>query len=347
VNRFSLNDVEVAPGQRKTIDLNVTRLYTHSEVTIPVHVINGKRPGPRLFVSAAMHGDELNGVEIIRRLLKLPMLKRLRGVLIAVPIVNIPGLLYLSRYLPDRRDLNRSFPGSAKGSLAARLAHLFMEQIVHNSTHGIDLHTGSFHRENLPQIRAQLDDPDTMQLAKAFRVPVLLNSQFRDGSMRQVAAELGIPVLLYEAGEALRFDELSIRAGLRGIVEVMHALDMLPARKYKRRKVFEPVIAYSSSWIRAPMSGILRVTRPLGAQLKKGDVIGMVSDPYGEQEIAIVAPAAGIVIGRVNLPLVHEGDALFHLAKVGKPGEAAARVEQFQMEHEDLEDEVNFDPPIV
>ncbi len=331
---FYLNQTAVQPGERTTIDLRVTRLYTHSTITMPVHVVHGKQPGPQLFVSAAIHGDEINGVEIIRRLLKLPMLKKLRGVLMAVPVVNVHGFIHHSRYLPDRRDLNRSFPGSAEGSLTARLADLFMREIVRNATHGIDLHTGAVHRSNLPQIRANLDDEETARLARVFRVPVLLNSALRDGSLRQVAADEGVPMLLYEAGEALRFDELGISAGVRGIVEVMRALNMLPMRKPKTTKSYEPVIARSSSWVRAPESGILRSTQPLGTRVHKGEVLGMIADPFGEREVSVVAPNNGIIIGRVNLPLVNEGDALFHVARFEKTSVVAARVEEFHSEHQ-------------
>jgi len=330
---FAINGVTVKAGERATIDLPAGRLYTHTPMTIPVHVINGKQAGPRLFISAAIHGDEINGVEIIRRVLKLSALKRLKGSLIAVPIVNVHGLINHSRYLPDRRDLNRSFPGSEKGSLAGRLAHLFMEEIVSQSTHGIDLHTGAIHRTNLPQIRANLDDEATDKLARAFNVPVIISSNLRDGSLREAAAEHGIPMLLYEAGEALRFDEVSIRAGVNGIVNVMRTLEMLPPSRRKIQKQTEPVVARSSSWVRAPDSGILRAMVPLGGRVKKGTLLGVVADPFGETEYQIIAPFSGIVIGKTNLPLANEGDALYHIARFGDIGEIEAKVDEFHEEH--------------
>ena len=314
---FTINGTHVAPGTRTTIELPAGRLYTHTPMTIPVHVVNGKRGGPRLFLSAAIHGDEINGVEIIRRVLTLPALKRLKGTLIAVPIVNVHGLLSHSRYLPDRRDLNRSFPGSEKGSLAARIAHLFMEEIVCQSTHGIDLHTGAVHRTNLPQIRANLDDEETERLARAFNVPVIISSNLRDGSLREAAAEHGIPMLLYEAGEALRFDEMAIRAGVKGIVNVMRSLGMLPPSRGTSKSYKEPVVARSSSWVRASDSGILRALIPLGGRVSKGTLLGVVSDPFGEKEAQITSPYSGIIIGKTNLPLVNEGDALYHIARFG------------------------------
>lgn len=330
---ITINGTSVKAGSRATIDLPAGRLYTHTPMTMPVHVVCGKHNGPRLFISAAIHGDEINGVEIIRRLLKLPILKRLRGSVIAVPIVNVHGLLNHSRYLPDRRDLNRSFPGTEKGSLAGRLAHLFMQEIVSNSTHGIDIHTGAIHRSNLPQIRANLEDEETARLAQAFDVPVVISSNFRDGSLRQAAVEYGIPTLLYEAGEALRFDEVSIRAGVNGIVNVMRALEMLPPSRSKRVKTSDAMIARSSAWVRAPESGILRIMVPLGGRVKKGTLLAVVADPFGERETQITSPYAGLVIGRSNLPLVNEGEALFHIARFEDVGDAAAKVDEFQEEH--------------
>ncbi|MCW9013139.1 MAG: succinylglutamate desuccinylase/aspartoacylase family protein [Gammaproteobacteria bacterium] len=330
---LTINGTTFEPGTRTNIELPVGRLYTHTPMTMPVHVIRGKKTGPRLFISAAIHGDEINGVEIIRRLLKHSSLKRLRGTIIAVPIVNIHGLINHSRYLPDRRDLNRSFPGTDKGSLAARLANLFMQEIVSQSSHGIDLHTGAIHRSNLPQVRANLDDPETDFLARAFDVPVIISSNLRDGSLREAAAEHGIPMLLYEAGEALRFDEISIRAGVKGIINVMRSLEMIPPSSRKSKKPKEPVVARSSSWVRAPDSGILRAMIPLGSRVKKGTLLGVVADPFGEREANITSTYSGIVIGRTNLPLVNEGDALYHIARFEDIHEIEAKVDEFQDEH--------------
>jgi len=328
-----INGVTVLPGTRATIDLPAGRMYTHAPMSIPVHVVSGKKDGPRLFLSAAIHGDEINGIEIIRRLLKLPSLKRIKGTIIAVPMVNVHGIINHSRYLPDRRDLNRSFPGTEKGPLASRLANLFMKEIVEQSTHGIDLHTGAIHRTNLPQIRANLDDEETERLANAFDVPVIISSNLRDGSLREAAASYGIPMLLYEAGEALRFDEVSIRAGVKGIINVMRELGMLPATKKPSKKKFDPVVARSSSWVRAPDSGILRAMIPLGGRVKKGTLLGVVADPFGDTEVNITTPYSGIVIGHTNLPLVNEGDALYHIARFEDIQEIEAKVDDFHEEH--------------
>lgn len=330
---LTINGVTVEPGTRTTLELPAGRMFTHTPINIPVHVVCGKKKGPRLFVSAAIHGDEINGVEIIRRLLKSPSLRQLKGTLIAAPIINVHGLIHHSRYLPDRRDLNRAFPGTEKGSLASRLAKLFMTEIVAQSTHGIDLHTGAIHRTNLPQIRANMADAETELLAKAFNVPVIISSNIRDGSLRESAAEYGIPMLLYEAGEALRFDEVSIRAGVNGIINVMRQLDMLPASRRKKRKQMESVVAHSSSWVRAADSGIFRIMVPLGGRVKKGTLLGIIGDPFGEQEVKVLSPFSGIVIGRTNLPLVNEGDGLYHIARFEDVREAEAIVDEFQEEH--------------
>ncbi|MDQ2077602.1 succinylglutamate desuccinylase/aspartoacylase family protein [Marinimicrobium sp. ABcell2] len=310
---IEIGGVRVEPGQRTTVDIPLAAMYTHADVVLTVHAINGRRPGPCMFVCAAIHGDELNGVEIIRRLLESKQLSQLRGTLLAIPLVNVHGFLTQSRYLPDGRDLNRSFPGNERGSLAGRVANTFLNDIVRHCTHGIDLHTGARHRTNLPQIRADLSDDQTRALAMEFGVPVVLDAKLRDGSLREAAADSGIPLLLYEAGEALRFDELSIRAGTRGIINVMRALRMLPARK-KSAKAPSAVVADDSRWVRAPHSGIMRSLVRLGDRVKKGRVLGYIADPMGLNEYPVVAPDEAIVIGANNLPLVHEGEALFHLA---------------------------------
>ena len=282
-------------------------------------------------------------------MLKLGALRHIRGTLLAVPVVNVFGFVSLSRYLPDRRDLNRSFPGSARGSLAGRLAALFIGEIVARCSHGIDLHTGAIHRDNYPQVRANLDDTDSAKMALSFGVPVVINTGFRDGSLRLAAHKAGVPVIVYEAGEALRFDEFSIRAGVKGVTRVMRALGMLPNGVRTRRTV-EPLVARSSVWVRAPRSGVLRPAVPLGALVKDGDILGAISDPYGENEVSVTAHATGIVIGRTNLPLVYEGDALFHIVRDEGTQVAATALDDFEPSAEyekGLTSELADEPPIV
>ena len=327
---FEIGGHRLSPGEQKTIDIPLASMPTHNTIQMPIHVIHGKQKGPVLFISAAIHGDEINGVEIIRRLLKLKQLSKIKGTIVAIPIVNVHGFITNSRYLPDGRDLNRSFPGSSKGSLAGRMADTFFKEIVKKCTHGIDLHTAARHRDNLPQVRADLSNPEVKRLAMIFGVPAVIDSKIRDGSLRAVAVENNIPVVLYEAGEALRFDEVSIRAGMRGIVNVMRELGMLAQSKTKE-SIKTPVISSNTSWVRAPFSGILRALVPLGAKAEKGNVLGIISDPLGVNEFQVIAPEDGIVIGRTNLPLIYEGDALFHLAFYKKKVDTVlGQVESFQ-----------------
>ena len=331
---FTIADATVEAGSRAAISLPIADLYTGTSLHMPVKVINGRSAGPVLFICAAIHGDELNGVEIVRRLLKRKILSSLRGTLIAVPVVNVHGFLNQSRYLPDRRDLNRSFPGSARGSIAARTAHTFLSHIVDTADCGIDLHTGAINRSNLPQVRANLDDERTLELAKVFGAPVIVNSTIRDGSLRECAAARGLPMLVYEAGEALRFDELSIRAGLRGVIKVMRHLGMLPAER--KSKPIVPVVADSTSWVRAPASGIVSDKAKLGTRVAEGDKLAVVGDPLGEAKETVIAPLDGIVIGRSNLPLAHEGDALFNIAAFKSVSRAETKVEQFTATHAEV-----------
>lgn len=329
---FEIGGLRIRRGERNSLQIPVANLYTNTPVTLPVRVVRGRRPGPTLFVSAALHGDEIIGVEIIRRLLMLPALKHLGGTLLAVPVVNTLAFLHQSRYLPDRRDLNRSFPGSETGSLAARLAHLFLREIVGRADYGIDLHTGAIHRPNLPHIRADLSRPENLRLAQAFGVPLLLNSTPTAGTLRQYTTEKGVPVLLYESGEALRFDELAIRIGVRGVLNVMTALGMLPPPRRDAR-LPEPVVAKSSTWVRAPASGILRAQVALGEEVRKGQLLGVIGDPMGEVETQVLANAHGVLVGRSSLPLVHEGDAVFHLARFDAPETAAGVARNIRSAH--------------
>ncbi|MGB5324534.1 MAG: succinylglutamate desuccinylase/aspartoacylase family protein [Pseudomonadales bacterium] len=328
----------IAAGSRATLSLPLPSQSSYTPLSMPVHIVHGKNDGPVVFVSAAIHGDEINGIEIIRRVLKNKSLARLSGTLICVPIVNVYGFFNHTRYLPDGRDLNRSFPGSSSGSLAARVARIFAEEIVDKSTHGIDLHTGANHRANLPHIRANLDSVECARLATAFGAPVVIGANLRDGSLRQYALEKGLSMLLYEAGEGLRFDNLSIKAGVRGIFNVLRELEMLPKRKTSssaskpptKNKVIE---TRESQWVRAPQAGLFRIEAALGARVKAKDVIGRIADSIGENETPVITPVTGIVIGRTNLPVVNEGDALFHIARFENSKRVKQAIETFQDMH--------------
>ena len=332
-------------GRSIKIDFPLADLYTYTPMAMPIQVISGRRAGPVVFVSGAIHGDEINGVEIIHRLLRLQVLQQLRGTLICIPIVNVFGFINQTRYLPDGRDLNRSFPGSVRGSLTSRVARLFLEEIAAKCDYGIDLHTAAAHRNNLPHIRANLDDKETLRLARSFHVPVLINSNTRDGSLRQAAGELGVKVVLFEGGERLRFNEHVIRVGVRGVLSALRTLGMLP-RRALHDDFPKPVVARHTRWIRAERSGIHRIEIKLGQRVRRGDRLGVISDPFGALEEQVIADLDGIVIGQTRLPLVNEGDALFHIARFDRVSAAAENVEAFRDVIDNAEPYVpEIDPP--
>ena len=328
-------------GERKRISLAVAKLYDFTEINIPIEVVRGKEKGPTLFVAACIHGDEINSVEIVKRLLSHKVLKKIKGTLIAIPIVNVFGFNDKSRYLPDRRDLNRCFPGSPKGSLASRVAYKFMNEIVKKSDYGIDLHTGAIHRNNLPQVRACLDDPVTKSLAEMFNVPVLINSDVRDGSLREAARELKIPLLLFEGGEALRFNEKIATSGLQGIISIMHKIGMLDKNIRYPIKKRETFVTRDSHWLRAPHSGTIILKKKLGDYVKKGQVVGIISDPFGEHKFKVVTNTDGIVIGLITMPLVNNGDAVAHVATFENAGIVEESINIFEDQLRD-QDRIKF-----
>ena len=327
---FEIAGIQVQPGTRQTIEVQVAKLYTHTPLHIPVEIVHGRRDGPVLMVCGAIHGDEINGVEIVRRVLTNTALRNVRGTLVAVPIVNIFGFVQRTRYLPDRRDLNRCFPGSESGSLGGRIAYLLRTQIMEHVTHIIDLHTGAIHRFNLPQIRAELKTPETARMAEAFAAPVILNAGLRDGSLRAYADSQNIPVITYEGGEALRFDEVVIASGVKGVMRVMRALKMTPAKKSVKPPRKRSEVAASSQWVRADIDGIMRPVAKLGQKIRKGQKLAMVADPFGASETAIISPCSGIVICVNNLPLVNEGEAIYHIARFDELGEAEKAMDYFR-----------------
>lgn len=315
---FEIGGRLVQPGESARIDLPAALLPTHTQLDIPLTVINAPAPGPRVWISAAVHGDEVNGVEIICRVLDRVETRLRRGVLVATPIVNVFGFIGQSRYLPDRRDLNRSFPGSRGGSLASRIAHRFLNDVVARCTHGLDLHTAAKDRSNLPQTRGNMADPEIRRLAEAFGAPVMLQSGTVNGSLRAAATKLGIPVLVFEGGEAQRFNEDVIEVGVRGVLGVLQELGMLPRRK--RRRQGPSILVTDSTWIRARRGGLLRLSVPQGKQVIEEDQeIGTVSDPFGDDRISLRAPFRGLVIGHTKNPVVHGGDAVVHLGRLGGP----------------------------
>ena len=310
---FEFGGVGIAPGTQTRVDLALGMLPTHAPITLPMMVCHGASPGPVLWVCGAVHGDELNSLEIVRRLLRRINPGELRGTLLLAPLINVLGLLHESRYLPDRRDLNRSFPGQKRGSLASRIAHLVHEQILARGDFGIDLHTGSDHRVNLAQIRGDLDDTATLELAQAFAPPVILHAKDRDGSIREAAASRGIPVLLFEGGEAMRFDEAAISAAVSGLMRVLAHVKMHPNPEPSPSA--STMIARESGWVRARSAGILRLKCKLGDRVTQGELLGAIEGLFGENPKRVKAPDDGIIIGLSTNPLVYQGDAVVHIAR--------------------------------
>lgn len=309
---FEIAGVQINRGERKRIDLPVAMLPAQTMISMPIIVIRGKKDGPRLWISSAVHGDEINGVEIIRRTLEHVNKNTLVGTLIAVPVVNVFGFTQQSRYLPDRRDLNRSFPGSKSGSLAARMAHLFLKEIVEKSTHGVDIHTGAIHRSNYLHIRCDSGSDSSLELASAFKPGVILARKSGKGTLRESATKMGIPNILIELGEALRFNENYIEECTFGLFRIMSHLGMLV--NAPSCSTMETLVTSESVWVRAKRGGLFQSIVELGSRVERKKVLGSINDVQGVHHSAIVSPHEGIVIGLNKNPIVYQGEALIHIA---------------------------------
>jgi len=307
---FSINGQEIKPGENKTVILNSYELHTKSSIKIPVHVIRSKKPGPTILFSAGLHGEETNGIEIIRKLVEREEVKNIKcGTIIAIPVINIVSFLYSTRDLPDGRDLNRCFPGTKNGSLGSRIAYDLMKHIIPLIDFGIDFHTGGAKINNYPQIRCVFDFPENLAIAKKFSAPLIIDSNYRDGTLRKEASKKNKPILVFEGGESMRFDYLSINEGLSGCLRLMKAYKMLdleipnnPSVKLK-----------DDTWIRAAASGLFHMNANNGTYVRKGDLLGVICNPFGDVEHKVLATADGYIVGINNQPVVNEGDALIHL----------------------------------
>ncbi|TYZ06867.1 succinylglutamate desuccinylase/aspartoacylase family protein [Hymenobacter lutimineralis] len=319
---FHLNGLTIKPGERVTTRLVISKLPSGTVIDVPVNVYRSTVPGPTVLLMAGMHGDEVNGIETIRRLIRRELLQPLRGSIIAIPLLNIYGFLNFSREVPDGKDVNRSFPGNPRGSLASRVAHRFMREIMPLVDYGIDFHTGGAARSNSSQVRCLLgEDPETDALAAAFAAPFTLHSGLRPGSLREAAMREGRRIIVYETGESLRFDEAGIELAMAGTFRVLHHLGMAPSAAPPARP---SIICPRHTWLRAKFAGLFRSEVPLGAYLEKGQVFGTITDPYGEMSVKLESIVSGYVVGLNHMPVVNQGDALLH---VGRTDAAPSRVD--------------------
>jgi predicted deacylase len=308
----------IEPGTRAHVELPAGKLPSGTSLSVPVEVIHGPVRGPVVWLSGAIHGDEIVGVEIIRQVAEHLDEAELSGTVVAVPVVNVFGFVAESRYLPDRRDLNRSFPGSKSGSLASQLARLFVETVVSVCDVGIDFHAGSDDRTNLPQVRGRMEDAETLRLARAFGAPLIVDSKPRKGTLRDTGVRRGKRVLLFEGGEPRRFSPRAVAVGSAGALRVLHALDMIASAPPPPDG--PPLLAKSTTWVRAPQGGIFRLESRLGAEVEKGARLGVIAGPAGRHAVEVRAKASGLVMGHAVNPLVHRGDGLVHIAR--RDGEA-------------------------
>jgi len=320
----------IHPGENLSLALPLPEFFSCAPMYMPIKVIHGKHAGPCLLVTAAMHGNELNGTEIINRLLKLKSLKHLRGTLIAVPVLNVYGLVNRSRYLPGGMELDRCFPGSKNGTHAARMAHIFVTEIFSKADMCIDLQTGFMNYTNLPQIYVNFESEKEKELASAFNAPVISNMDCEKGMLRTYAKKEGKPFLVYEAGEAMRFNENAIKAGVNGVLNIIRKIDMLPERSLKKENSLKSFFAEKNIWVRSPTSGISRTKCNLGKAVKKGEILCSIQDPFGATDsVNVKSPADAIIVGKNNLPLTHEGEGLFQLAVFDKMVKAASQFENW------------------
>ena len=300
----------IAPGEKWLLSWVSGETFTGSAVPIPVRVARGAQPGPTLCLTAGIHGDELNGIEVVRRVLQEIDPGALHGMVIGVPIVNLHGFRQASRYLPDRRDLNRHFPGRASGSAASRIAYSFFEQVIVHCEALVDLHTGSFHRSNVPQVRADLLDSGAFELAKAFGSGVVVHAVGEPGTLRRAAGDVGVPAISYEAGEPMRFQPAEVEEGVHGVLELLARKGMLSSRP---RRSPRQEIYYRARWVRVDDGGILLSNVELGDAVKVGDELGAVTDPISSERTIVRSPYDGRVLGMALNQVVIPGFAAFHV----------------------------------
>lgn len=303
----------VSPGEEKLLKINIDRLPTGTLIDIPIYVFNSKKPGPTILIQAGLHGDEINGIEIVRRMLQQKLFKIAQGAVIAVPILNIFGFIHFSRDVPDGKDVNRSFPGTKSGSMASRIAYHYVSEIMHQMDFAIDLHTGGAQRHNFPQVRFTNEDDHSRELAGIFNAPFTFSSRLIKGSFRNAAYRMGKPSIVFEAGESMRFNDYSILEGMQGILNVLRHFKMISEIEPKYGERMKTVELFDRKWLRAPTAGMFIPEITNGSEIRKGQEMGLVTDTYAKHSKKIKSPFDGYVLSINNQAIVNQGDALFHV----------------------------------
>lgn len=315
---ITIGKEKIAAGEDKLVKIKIDRLPTGTLIDIPLYVFNAKNPGPVILVQGGLHGDEINGIEIVRRMLHKRYFNVDKGTVIAVPILNIFGFIHFSRDLPDGKDVNRSFPGRKSGSLASRIAYHFTKEIFPQIDYAIDLHTGGASRSNYPQIRYTAEDSKSMELAKVFKAPITFASNLIAKSFRKSAFRNNIPSVVYEAGESMRFNEYAIEQGIQGVLNILQHFKMLDKKEIVSAKNENTIYLTNRKWLRAPTAGMFIPHIKNGSAIQKGDVMGVVTDAFDRRNKEIRSPFAGFVFCVNHQAVVNQGEALFHVGEVAK-----------------------------
>ncbi len=305
----------VLPGEKKLLKISIDRLPTGTLIDIPIYVFNARKPGPTILIQAGLHGDEINGIEIVRRMLQQKRFNIKKGAVIAVPILNIFGFIHFSRDVPDGKDVNRSFPGKKTGSMASRIAYHYTSQILNQIDFGIDLHTGGAQRHNYPQTRYTLEDEQSKNLAEIFRAPFTFHSKLIGGSFRKAAYKMGKPSIVFEAGESMRFDDYAIMEGMQGILNVLKHFGMISKIEPTYVERHDSFLLSDRRWLRAPTAGMFIPEIVNGSQVEKGQELGLITDTYARRKRRIKAPFDGHILCINHQAVVNQGDALFHIGR--------------------------------
>ena len=328
---FKICNETIHPGERLSLALPLPELFSCAPMYMPIKVIRGKKPGPCLLVIAAMRGNELNGAEIINRLWHFPSLRHIQGTLIMVPVMNVYGMINRSRYLPGNINFDHSFPGSSLGSHAERLAYIFGTEILAKADGCIHLQTGLVNYTSLPQIYVNFNDEKAKQLAKVFGAPVISDVPIEKGSLRALTARNKIPLLVYEAGEAMRLDEHAVRVGMKGTLHVMNHLNMLSEQSQRLSKLSKHFFTKGNIWVHAANSGVYHSKIKLGQHVNEGQPLCVIKDPFGTSgKVTITCPQEGIIVGKNNLPLLHEGEKLYQIAVFSETKAVASHLQSWE-----------------